>query len=115
MVDAIIVSSLVHNTHTWCNMTDGNGEAVSKKPALAYASAVPKRVTRIDDKFYKLMDDFVLTIIKRHDIQHQVRRKRLLSLPRLLDQGAFALIMVLDATLSTPGSFVSMLCRTFLG
>ena len=51
VVDAIIVSSLVHNAHTWCNMTNGNWEAVSKKLALAYANAVPKRVTGIDDKF----------------------------------------------------------------
>ena len=52
-----------------------------------------------------------LTLINRHDIQHHVKRKRLLFLPRLLDQGAPALIMILDATLNTPGSFASMLCE----
>lgn len=85
VVDAIIISSLRHDAHTWRNMVQTNWYDLAKSLALAYANAVPSFGARIDHVHYRYIDKYISTSVKRHNVQHQVRRKRLLFLPGLLN------------------------------
>jgi hypothetical protein len=105
VIDSIIVSSLLYNAHTWCHLSKTDIGNIDKKLATVYASAVPKRLVRVDDVFVKLTDNQVSSLVRRHDAEHQIRRKRLLFLPRILLQGCPALIQAIDATADIEGSF----------
>ncbi len=64
-----------------------------------------KNLVRVDDVFLKLTDNQVSSLVRRHDAEHQIRRKRLFFLPRILNQGCLALIKAIDATAHIDGSF----------
>lgn len=84
IVDSIIVSSLLHNAHTWCNLTKTNIVDLDKRLASADSSAVPKHIMRIDNVFHKYTDKHVSTLVHRHNAENQIRRKRFMFSVELL-------------------------------
>lgn len=70
-IDAIIVSPLFHNSQTWCKTVKTIWDDLAKRLALAYASAVPSFVTRTDDVYYRYADNYISTLVERHDVEHR--------------------------------------------
>ena len=106
-INAMIVSSLLFNAHTWCNMSEAQLHQINSRLAAAYSSCVPYKVMYIGSggKFRRLSDKHIFAITSMPDAYRQLRYRRLLFLPRLLRAATDSLLRVLDASLNQEGSF----------
>ena len=105
-VNSFIVSSLLFNSHTWCDMSESQLHHLDSRLATAYGACVPFRIMNHGNgKHRRLSDKHVLALTNMPDAYRQLRYRRLLFLPRLLRSATDSLLSVLDASVLHAGSF----------
>ena len=107
LVNSMVVSSLLFNAHTWCDVTNAQLHQINARLATTYGSCIPYKVmyAGTNGKFRRISDRQVFSITSMPDAYRQLRYRRLLFLPRLLKAAPDSLLAILDATTHQPGSF----------
>ena len=105
-MNSLVVSSLLFNSHTWCNLSEAQLHQIDSRLATAYGSCIPYKLMflGISGKFRKLSDKHVFSTTNMPDAYRQLRYRRLLFLPRLIKSATDSLLKVLDASVSHHGS-----------
>ena len=106
-INAMTVSSLLFNAHTWCNMSEAQLHQINSRLATAYGSCIPYRTLYLESggKYRRLSDKHIFAITNMPDAYRQLRYRRLLFLPSLLRAAPASLLRVLDTSINQEGSF----------
>lgn len=74
-INSMLVSSLLSNVHTWCNMSESQLSQIDSRLATAYGACIPYKVTysSSNDKIRRLPDKHILSTTRVPDAYRQLR------------------------------------------
>ena len=109
-INSMLVSSLLFNADTWCNMSESQLSWIDSRLASIYGACSPYKVmySSSNDTICRLSYQHILSITGMPDAYRQLRYRRLFSFSRLLKAATNPLFKVLDASHECEGSFA---CR----